>query len=92
MLICSESQAYTNVSGLEHAKGRDRPEITYQTLEDTLAGGGARGLNLPLVVLRDLIQLQLILDLVRPHGGRHVLLIGENEKAGIFHFTVGNNA
>ena len=42
--------------------------ITYQALEDTLACGRAAGLDLPHVILGDLLELQLIRHLLWPHG------------------------
>lgn len=44
------------------------------------------------MVLGNLIQLQLVLNLVGLHGGADVLLVGEDEKTGVLHFTVGNDA
>ena len=50
-----------------------------ETFVETLAGGGARGLNEP-VSLAQRVQTELIRDLRRAHRVRQILLVGEHQQ------------
>ena len=53
-----------------------------QTLVETLAGGGAGGLDEP-VSLTDGVEAELVGDLGGGHGVGEILLVGENQQDGV---------
>lgn len=53
-----------------------------QTLVETLAGGGAGGLDEP-VALADGVEAELVGDLGGGHGVGEILLVGENQQDGV---------
>ena len=53
-----------------------------QTLVETLAGGGAGGLDEP-VTLADGVEAKLVSDLGGGHGVGEILLVGEDEQNGV---------
>src|SRR4051812_13204148 len=66
--------------------------VTYQTLYNPLPRRRAARLHLPYMVLCDLVELQPPAQFVGPHGAGDVLLVGEDEEQGVFHFAVLDDA